>query len=239
MKREPLSPAMEKVFSVSLKLMKYHQYQLVGSDYIPREGRCMIVASHSLATYDSFFLGAAVYQKSGRILKGLAHDHLFDIPILRDLVKKIDLVRANEENAKMILSKNHILGLTPGGLREALRSSDYRYQVWWNDRKGFVKLAIETQTPIIVAICPKADDIFTIYPHWITELAYEKLRFPIPLFRGIGPTFIPRPIQLTHYLSAPLVPPKIENKDGEIDKNLIDHFHRQILDVATELAQNP
>ena len=49
---------------------------------------------------------------------------------------------------------------------------------------GFARLAIETQTPIILAMCPKADDIYDVYSNSLTAWAYQKYRIPVFFARG-------------------------------------------------------
>lgn len=232
---EPLPPIAKLVFDKVQILMRYHQYSVVGLEHVPIEGRAILAVNHSFATYDGLFLGAAIYAERGRYLRGLAHDHLFNIPGLSEIVRGLALVPASPGAAKEILGEGRILGVAPGGLREALRPSRHRYKVWWAKRKGFVKVAIETQSPVIVAVCPSADDIFTVYPSPLTRWAYNWFRFPLPLFRGVGPTLIPRPVKLTHYLSAPLSPPSCDLGSGSASIKLVDQFHSEILQAVSSL----
>ena len=117
-----------------------------------------------------------------------------------------------------------MLGVAPGGMREALRPSNERYQLKWHKRKGFIKLAIQEQTPIVLAACPNADRIFKVYESFITSLMYRKFKVPVPLFKGYGLSYVPRPVKLTHYLSKPIAPPKLPSGESPSDE-MIDHFH--------------
>ena len=127
-------------------------------------------------------------------------------------------------SARSILEQNQLAVVAPGGMREALRPTSERYQLRWAKRRGFCRLALETNSPIILAACPGADDLFTVYSTSLTKAAYKTLKIPLPLLRGWGPTLMPRPIRLTHVLSKPIVPnPITGNVPTEAE---IDALHR-------------
>ena len=84
------------------------------------------------------------------------------------------------------------------------------------------KLAIETQTPIILAACPKADDIYKVYDSKISKIVYENFKMPFFLASGLKGTPIPKPIQLSHFLSEMMYPPQIKT-----DEN-INKFHEEL-----------
>jgi hypothetical protein len=112
-------------------------------------------------------------------------------------------------------------------MRESLRPSTERYKIYWDKRMGFAKLAIKAQVPIILAACPKADDLYDVYPNILTKLAYQHFRIPLFFARGLGISPIPRPIKLVHYISRPIVPPKFEG--DEPPPELIKKFHARIV----------
>ncbi len=221
-----------------LKVFKvYHRYKAVGIENIPLSGGALLVTNHSLATYDGFLLGLEIYDQRNRLSRGLGDDLLFRVPVLRDWCDNIGLVPASLDNAKNLLRDGEILGVAPGGMREALRPSSERYQLKWHKRKGFIRLAILEQVPIILAACPNADRIFKVYESFFTSLFYRNFKVPIPIFKGFGPTYIPRPVKLTHFISKPIYPPKI-NDSRDINDSLIDDFHRQIISEMNDLMDN-
>ena len=114
----------------------------------------------------------------------------------------------NEQNAKEILAGNNLLIVAPGGMKEMMKSSKHRYKLFWENRTGFVKLSVETGVPIVLAACPLADDIMKVHESKITHMAYNKFRFPLPFFTGLKGTPVPKKVNLTHYLSDRIHPPK-------------------------------
>lgn len=211
---------------MALKALQiYHRHEVWGLSNIPQTGPAILALNHSLATYDGFLLGLSISQKTGRKIYGLGDRLLFKLPLLKDVVKEIGIVNASFDEAKRLLDQGEIVAVAPGGMREALKPSKERYQILWDDRQGFARLAMETGHPLILAACPQGDRIFDVYNQNLSHLAYNKFKIPLPLFRGLGPTLIPRPVKLAHYLSAPLFPPKL-NAHHNIEEQL-RFFHRR------------
>ena len=188
-------------------IKSYHRHRIYGLEHIPQEGRALIAVNHSLATYDILLLAAEVIKFTNRVPRGLGDRLLFKLPIFRKWVKEMGVVEGKMSSARSILEKEGLALVAPGGMREALRPTTERYQLRWAKRRGFCRLALETQSPLILAACPGADDLYTVYSNALTKIAYRSLKIPIPLLRGWGPTLLPRPIQLTHVLSKPIIPP--------------------------------
>ena len=211
----------------------YHRYEVVGMDKFPSDGGVLLVTNHSLATYDGFLLGLEILDKKKRLSRGLGDDLLFKIPFIKDWSMDLGIVPASMLNAKKLLKEGEVLGVAPGGMREALRPSKERYQLKWHRRKGFIRLAIEMQVPIVLAACPSSDRIFKVYESFLTAFAYNKFKIPLPLFKGYGLSYFPRPVKLTHYLSGPIYPPEVSTN---IDEH-VESFHRLIVKEMEILMQ--
>ncbi|MCO4795286.1 MAG: acyltransferase family protein [Bacteriovoracaceae bacterium] len=227
-----LNKTMETFRTLLKPLRLYHRYNVEGLSSFPKTGPVILAVHHSLATYDGFLLGLEIYEKKNRLPRGLGDDLLFKLPFTKEWAPDIGIVPASHENAKQLLENGELLAIAPGGMRESLRPSDERYKVRWNKRKGFARLAIETGTPIVLAACPSADRIFKIYENPITAFAYKKFRFPLPIFRGWGLSMMPRPVKLTHYLSKPIIPPKLDSENFDIQVNT---FHAHLLNEMDNL----
>jgi 1-acyl-sn-glycerol-3-phosphate acyltransferase len=213
-------------------LRRYHDHKVNGLEHIPKKGGALVVVNHSLATYDLFMLGAAIYTERHRLVHALGHKWLFQIPGLRAVMRDAGAVPAAMDAGLKLLRDGHLLGIAPGGMREALRSSEERYRLRWTDRKGFVRLAIRSQCPIVLAACPRADEIFDVKTTVLTDVLYERFRLPFAFFKGIGP--LPRPVPLTHTLRAPLTPP-MAPKGAKAFEKLVDEWHAYVTEVMETL----
>lgn len=205
-----------------LAVMDYHQYRVVGLENIPRQGPGLVLVNHSLASYDILLLGAKVVLELDRLPRALGDRLIFKLPGVREAASAVGVVEGEPKAARELLSQGELLFLSPGGMREALRPSSRRYEIQWGNRRGFARLACDAQVPVILAACPRADDIYTIRPSRLTELAYRHLKIPVPVAFGRGPTLIPRPVELVHYVSEPIMPPPHN------DAQAVEALHREL-----------
>lgn len=205
-------------------LRTIHRHDVVRLENIPLSGPVLIAVNHSFASYDIVLLLGAIYLSTGRITRPLVDRLFFRLPYLGNVVTQLGCKEGSPGAASELLQGGDIVTVAPGGMEEALRPSTEKYQLRWSKRKGFARLAIDSQVPVILAACPRADDIFDVYGNHLTNLLYKNFRIPIPLVRGLGPTILPRPIQLTHYMSKPFFPPP-KAKSPEKSKRVLQEFH--------------
>ena len=217
-------------------LRLYHRHEVHGISLVPQKGSVIIACTHSLATYDILLLMTAIFQRYGRFPRSLIDRAFYKLPGLGELMEKMGSIVGTHENAVTLLENGEVLYLAPGGMRESLRPSDSRYQIIWGKRRGFAKLAIETGSPVVLAACPRADDIFKVYRSPLTAWIYQNFKLPFAVARGVGPTLIPRPVKLDHYLSEPIIPPPM-NDDPAAFKRQIYHFHKKLVQTMNEMIK--
>jgi|GEM_PF-496879 len=215
----------------------YHRYHAVGLENIPEGEGALLVVNHSLATYDILLLGLAIYRKLDRLPRGLADSSFYKNKMVGDFVKKVGMIEGTRVNAQELLKLKQLVVVAPGGMRESLRPSSERYQIRWGKRKGFIVMSIATQKPIVLAACPKADDLFEVHSNWFTKYIYKEFRLPWPYVSGLGGLSIPRPIKLTHYLSEPIYPPKWNEEDGDMSQEMIDNYHSLVVGKMVNMMQ--
>ena len=119
-------------------------------------------------------------------------------------------------------------------MKESLKPHNEKYTIQWSSRKGFAKLAIDTQTPIILAACPRADDIYKVYESKISKLIYENFKMPFFLASGLRGTPLPKPIQLSHYLSELIQPPRKPRSKARYDQ-IVKEFHEVLEEKMKDL----
>lgn len=187
-------------------LSRYHDYEVIGFEHVPRTGGALLVANHTLATYDAFLLGTYILEHLGRQPRVLADRIIFQTPIVGRVLTELGFVVGTRENARRLLTSGELVGTAPGGMREGLRSSDERYRFDWSNRLGFVWMSMLTGVPIVLAACPAGDDIFDVVSNPVTPWMYDRFRLPLPFFRGRHGLPVPRPVKLWHLLSEPILP---------------------------------
>jgi len=181
-------------------------------------------------------LGAEILTRTGRYPLGLADRRIFQTPFIAQLFSRLGAVEGTPDAGLRILAEGNLLVISPGGMRESLRPSTRRYHIDWQGRLGFVRLAVQAQVPVVLAGCPAADDIFTVYENPVTPLVYGKFKWPLPIWRGLGLSPIPRPVKLVHTIRAPLYPPPLRN--GKADDRDVRAFHAELQVEMENLLQD-
>jgi len=226
---EPDPVAIKRTNQLYGPISRYHRHKVYGMKHIPAEGRCIIAVNHSFATYDNALLSRKINEGTGRIVRSLADRSLFYVPSIGRAIAKSGAVPARPKVAEFLLSdREQLVLVAPGGMREALRPSSEKYTVCWESRKGFVRLAIKTQTPIILSCCPGADDLYTVYENTLTKMVYRRFRLPVTAIRGLGLSLLPRPVKLEHYLSEPQFPPVVDVNDDMAFSQAVDQWHVEL-----------
>jgi hypothetical protein len=93
-------------------------------------------------------------------------------------------------------------------------------------------MSLLTGAPVVLAACPTSDDIFEVVPNPITPWVYNRLRIPLPIFRGRGVLPVPRPVKLWHLLSEPILP---EVPPDAVERKDVERHHERIVDRMKRL----
>ncbi len=226
----------EAMIPIADKIRRYHKHRVVGIKSIPKKGAAIIACNHSLATYDMMLLMSAIVTRTKRYPRSLIDRAFYKVPYLSTVMENFGGIQGTHDNAHEILEKGDLLYIAPGGMKESLKPHQKKYTIQWEKRKGFAKLAIDTQTPIILAACPKADDIYKVYDSKLSKLVYENFKMPFFFASGLRGTPLPKPIQLSHYLSEPIKPPKKPRAKTKYN-DAVDKFHEVLEDKMKELME--
>jgi 1-acyl-sn-glycerol-3-phosphate acyltransferase len=126
-----------------------------GLGNIPDSGPVLLVGNHSGGnmTPDTivFTLAFSTYFGVERHFYQLAHNLVLSLPAL-GFLRKFGTVAASPENARKALQDGSALLVYPGGDVEVHRPSWQRHQVDFAGRKGFIRLAIEENVPIVPVV---------------------------------------------------------------------------------------
>ncbi len=134
----------------------YFRADVSGLQRIPESGPVLLVGNHSGGTMiaDTFVFAQSFYDRFGpdRRFHQLAHDLVFGVPGLRTLVQRYGTVPASPANMRRALDRDAALLVYPGGDEESFRPSWQTSEVRFAGRKGFVKLALERDVPIVPVV---------------------------------------------------------------------------------------
>jgi 1-acyl-sn-glycerol-3-phosphate acyltransferase len=130
----------------------YFRADVRGLERIPAEGPVLLVGNHSggNVTPDTmvFVLGFVGHFGAERRLHPLVHNLVLAMPLPWKL-RKAGCVAASPENARLALERDAAVLVYPGGDWEVHRPSWEEGQIDFAGRKGWAKLAIEQDVPIV------------------------------------------------------------------------------------------
>nr|XP_034981770.1 transmembrane protein 68-like isoform X4 [Zootoca vivipara] len=108
------------------------------------------------------------------------------------------LLPGTQQECVNVLKNGHLLGIAPGGVREAL-FSDKSYKLVWKNRKGFAQVAIDAKVPIIPMHTQNVREGFRVFGRTrFTKWCFESLRLPVlPPYGGF-------PVKFRTYIGKPI-----------------------------------
>ncbi|MBY0315935.1 MAG: acyltransferase family protein [Bdellovibrionales bacterium] len=202
-------------------LSKYFRIEVEGLEHIPVKGRALITANHSgFSGFDVFLLCHHIFEKVRRTPRVLAHHFWFLTQTTAYPAQKMGFIEANKQNGLETLNNDKLLIIFPEGEYGNFKPSTKAYKLQ-PFKKGFIRLAVETKSPIIPTLVIGAEETH-INLAQIKSKYLRGLILPLPL--NIIPLpakwkikFLP-PIYLEHSL-----------KDLE-DETLVRHLAEDLQD---------
>jgi 1-acyl-sn-glycerol-3-phosphate acyltransferase len=133
----------------------YFRAEVRGLENVPSEGPVLLVGNHSGGNVPAdtfvFTLAFNTYFGVERRFYQLAHNLVLAMPGIGYL-RKYGTVAASPENAQKALDSGAALLVYPGGDYEVHRPSWQSSKVDFGGRKGFIRLAIEKDVPIVPVV---------------------------------------------------------------------------------------
>ncbi|XP_054840988.1 transmembrane protein 68-like [Eublepharis macularius] len=218
----------------------WHGYEVRGMDKVPK-GPGLFVFYHGAFPLDYFYFVSRLYLQTGRLCHSVVDYHFSKIPGIRLFYNVQGLTQDGRVQCVEILKKGYLLGVLPGGVREAL-FSDENYSLLWGKRTGFAHVAIDAKVPIIPIFTTNLREGYrALGKIWPLKWLYEHTRWPIvPIYGGFPVkfcTYVGDPITYDPHITAEELAEKtkiaIKNlRDkhqkipGSIQKALLERFEK-------------
>jgi 1-acyl-sn-glycerol-3-phosphate acyltransferase len=155
----------------------YFRGEVRGLGNVPDTGPVLMVGNHSGGnlTPDTTVFSLAFHAYFGveRPFHQLAHNLVLSMPGL-GFLRKYGTVAASPENARTALRSGAAVLVYPGGDVEVHRPSWQSGRVDFSGRKGYVRLALEEDVPIVpvVAIGGQETALFLSQGEWLAKLLF-------------------------------------------------------------------
>ena len=118
---------------------------------------------------------------------GVTLNESFRAPLLREWMLAMGYISANKHTLREALEVQSIV-LVPGGAAEALHARPGVMKLYLNNRKGFVRLSLETKCPLVPCIAFGENEIFeATEPSPLQRQLSKVVRFSIPILKHIVP----------------------------------------------------
>jgi len=222
-----------------------------GLGNIPDEGPVLLVGNHSGGnlTPDTtvFTLAFNTYFGVERAFYQLAHNLVLSMPGL-GMLRKFGTVAASPENAHKALDSGAALLVYPGGDYEVHRPSWQRNRVDFDGRKGFIRLALQQNVPIVpvVSIGGQETALFLSRGEGLARLlALDRLfrlkvlpiSLALPWGINVGDMLghIPLPAKITIETLAPIDLRAEFGADPDVDE-IYEHLMRLMQETLDALA---
>ena len=205
----------------------YFQVKTEGWHHVPAKGKMLVVGSHNggLAAPDMFMFMYDWFRRYGyeRLAYGLMHPTVWKVcPEIARLAVNCGAVVAHPKMAISALQRDAAVVVFPGGAQDVFRPHKLRHQIYFAGRKGFIKLALREESPIIPIVSTGAHDTLIILADFYQQvrqlhewgmpwlLGIDPVVFPIylglPWVVGIGPLpNLPLPVPIRTRICAPIV----------------------------------
>ena len=162
-----------------------------GLENVPDDG-ALVVANHSgTLPWDALMTTVALRDRhpSGRHLRMLGADLVFQLPVMGSLARKAGHTLACGPDAERLLRGGELVGVWPEGFKGIGKPFRDRYKLQRFGRGGFVSAAVRTGMPIVPCSIVGAEEI---YPKVADIRPLARLLglpyFPVtPLFPHFGP----------------------------------------------------
>jgi 1-acyl-sn-glycerol-3-phosphate acyltransferase len=220
----------------------YFRMDVRGFDRLP-EPPCLLVGIHAggILPIDAYAFGFSWFRHFGfdRIARGTAHDFLTASPIIGDYLGKIGVIPASHEGIATAFAAGEDVILYPGGDVDALRPWTKRDEVVFGGRKGWLRMALEANVPIVpVANLGASDTLFVLTDGQMIAKALQldkllrakavplAVGFPLGLTLGVFPQ-IPLPAKLRSEILEPIY---LEGGDGaRFDDEYVEEEERKVV----------
>lgn len=178
---------------------RYWRVSTTGIENIPEYGRALLVANHSgQLPWDGAMIGAAVLNEhpAQRLVRNLYASWFPTLPFFSAIFVKMGQAMATVENGARLLEQEELVGVYPEGYKGVGKLFKDRYKLARFGRGGFVKMALNTQAPIIpVSVVGAEETYISLTKSSLLSRLTGMPYFPIsPTWPWLGPLgFIPLP----------------------------------------------
>ena len=225
----------------------WFRVEVSGIENLPESGAALVVANHAgVLPFDGLMTSVAVrdHHPTGRDLRLLAADMVFDMPMLGHAARKAGHTMACTSDAHRLLAAGELTAVFPEGYKGLGKPFKDRYKLQRFGRGGFVSAALRTKAPIVPCSIVGSEEIYPMIAD--VKLLARLLGlpyFPItPLFPLAGPAgLLPLPSKWHIQFGEPIATADYDESaadDPMVTFELTDQVRETIQQTLYQLLAN-
>ena len=183
----------------------YFRASAFGIEHIPPTGRVLFVANHSgQLPFDGLVIGAATFLEPAqpRLVRSMVEYFVPSVPFASYLFARWGQITGTPENCRRLLAAEEAVLVFPEGARGISKPFSKRYQLA-EFGKGFMRLALEMQAPIIpVAVIGAEEQAPAVNVRPLARLLRTP-SFPVVPYPPFVP-LLPLPVKYRVYFGEPM-----------------------------------
>jgi len=251
-----LRGVLDRVHNGIAPLIDISRPYVSGLDTLPADGRFLLVGNHTQFIGGEVLLVPHFVRRAiGARVRPLADRRFAQQPGFgHDVMTAYGGVVGAPETARELMRHNETILVFPGGGREIAKFKGEEYHLNWRGRSGFARIAVENDYPIVPVGLVGGDDVYKSLvtrdsalgrlTQTISTRLTGEADMAMPLMRGVGPTFIPRPQRMYLHFGEPIdtTQPKrasTENWVESVRQNTQQALETILADLLTVRADDP
>ena len=219
----------------------YFRVQVQGAEHIPA-GPCLLVANHSgQMPFDGAMIAMAAFLECEppRVVRSMVERFVPATPFVSPFLARCGQILGTPENCRRLLAAGEAIQIFPEGVRGLNKTWGQRYRLQ-QFGQGFMRLAMETATPLVPTVLVGAEEQAPSVANWAT--LGRRMGLPaLPL--TVTPLFglLPLPTRYRIVFGPPFVPDGDANDEDEVIIAKVDRLKRSMqgmLDRALAARQH-
>jgi 1-acyl-sn-glycerol-3-phosphate acyltransferase len=221
---------------------------VVGIETVPEHGRVLLVGNHTIyGLLDVPLLVRELFAQRDLVVRALGDRAHFKVPFWGDLLRRVGTVEGTRATCAALMRDGEPILVFPGGGREVAKRKGEAYQLLWQARLGFARLAYEHNYAIVPVASVGAEETYDIVIdandrvmapiRALVKRATGREDIVMPVARGVAITPLPKPQRFYFGFAPPIDPVALAGpRRGESAWRVIrDHTRDEIERLISEL----
>jgi len=203
----------------------YFRCEVRGIEEVPPAGRVLLVANHSgQLPFDALVIASALFldAQPPRVIRSMVERFVPTVPFASYLFSRWGQITGTPENCRRLLNDEEAILVFPEGARGISKPFSRRYQLQEFGR-GFMRLALETHTPIVpIAVVGAEEQAPAVNLKPLARL-FGAPAFPVVPYPPFVP-LLPLPVKYRLYFGQPMW----FHGDADDDDDVLDGHVRAV-----------